>query len=141
MKELQSQQNLKNGLQYGSFQPDNRRSNSTVVSDGSSPKKYVLDPSKISTKQNGNIRAYAVNSNQGISRKYNEDRVSIILNISKNGIKASYFAIYDGHGGANCCDFLTQNLHQFIFNSKYFPSYPRQAIIEGMREAETKFIQ
>ncbi len=82
-----------------------------------------------------------MNSNQGISRKYNEDRVSIILNIVKNGVKASYFAIYDGHGGANCCDFLTQNLHQLIFNSKYFPCYPRQAIIEGMREAETKFIQ
>lgn len=35
------------------------------------PKKYVLDPSKVSSKENGNIRAYAVNSNQGISRKYN----------------------------------------------------------------------
>jgi protein phosphatase 2C family protein 2/3 len=89
----------------------------------------VLDPSKISTKENGNIKAYAVNSNQGISRKYNEDRVSIILNIMKNGVKASFFAIYDGHGGSNCCDFLTQNLHQFVFNSKHFPSQPRQALI------------
>ena len=53
------------------------------------------------------IKAYAVNTHQGISRKYNEDRVSIILNISKNGVKASYFAIYDGHGGSSCCDFLS----------------------------------
>lgn len=30
-----------------------------------------VDPSKISSKENGNILAYAVNSNQGISRKYN----------------------------------------------------------------------
>ena len=76
-----------------------------------------------------------MNSNQGISRKYNEDRVSIILNITKNGVKASYFAIYDGHGGSNCCDFLTQNLHQFIFNSKYFPTQPRQALLEGIKTA------
>jgi protein phosphatase 2C family protein 2/3 len=91
--------------------------------------RYVLDPSKMSNKKNGNITAYAVNSNQGILRKYNEDRVSIILNVNKNGVKASYFAIYDGHGGSSCCDFLTQNLHQFIFNSKKFPINPRQAII------------
>lgn len=103
--------------------------------------KYVLDPSKVSSKGNGNIHAYAVNSNQGISRKYNEDRVSIILNISKNGVKSSFFAIYDGHGGSNCCDFLTQNLHQYIFNSKKFPAHPRQALIEGIKMAEQKFIE
>lgn len=109
----------------------------------SSPRsnKYILDPSKISSKENGNVKAYAVNSNQGISRKYNQDRVSIILNIMKNGIRASFFAIYDGHGGATCCDFLTQNLHQYVFNSKYFPAHPRQALIEGMKLAQSKFIE
>lgn len=108
----------------------------SLMQQPSSPRqKYILDPSKISNKENGNIYAYAVNSNQGISRKYNEDRVSIILNISKNGIKSSFFAIYDGHGGSNCCDFLTQNLHQYIFNSKKFPAHPRQAIIEGIKLA------
>lgn len=69
--------------------------------------KISADPSKTSTKENGIIRAYAVNTHQGISRNYNEDRVSIILNISKNGTKAAFFAIYDGHGGSNCCDFLS----------------------------------
>lgn len=86
------------------------------------------------------MKAYAVNTHQGISRKYNEDRVSIILNISKNGVKASYFAIYDGHGGSACCDFLSENLHQFILNSKKFPSSPRQALIEGIKLVEKKFI-
>jgi protein phosphatase 2C family protein 2/3 len=38
---------------------------------------------KLSTKRNGKIRSYGANTNQGISRNYNEDRVSIILNIVK----------------------------------------------------------
>lgn len=137
MKEL-----LENGYSQGHSHGSAHRPHGQLHSN-SSPKasKYVLDPSKVSSKENGNIKAYAVNSNQGISRKYNEDRVSIILNIMKNGVKASYFAIYDGHGGANCCDFLTQNLHQFVFNSKYFPTHPRQALIEGMKLAESKFIE
>jgi protein phosphatase 2C family protein 2/3 len=81
-----------------------------------------------------------VNTNEGIVRSYNEDRVSIILNITKNGQKAFYFAIYDGHGGNNCCDFLSTHLHQYILNSKKFPSEPRQAIVEGIKMAEVEFM-
>ena len=52
-------------------------------------------------------------------RNYNEDRVSIILNIlkPKNYKKdeewptCSFFAVYDGHGGTECADFLRDNLH------------------------------
>lgn len=39
------------------------------------------EPPKWSNRRQGIIRAYAANTNQGISRNYNEDRVSIILNI------------------------------------------------------------
>ena len=58
---------------------------------------------RTSNKENGVIKSYAVNTHQGISRGYNEDRVSITLNIKKNGVKAHFFAIYDGHGGSLCC--------------------------------------
>ena len=52
-------------------------------------------------------------------RNYNEDRVSIILNMtrpsSKKSLpvwpKCSYFAIYDGHGGSACADYLKDSLH------------------------------
>lgn len=39
------------------------------------------EPTKASLKKCGHIKSYAANTNQGIMRDYNEDRVSIILNI------------------------------------------------------------
>lgn len=65
------------------------------------------ESTKFSSKKNGIIAGYAANTNQGIIRTYNEDRVSIILNIVKpkgkehivKWPKCSFFAVYDGHGG------------------------------------------
>jgi len=79
------------------------------------------EPTKCSVKRNGIVKAYAANTNQGIVRNYNEDRVSIILNIMKPASRAneewpkcSFFGVYDGHGGVNCADFLRDNLHQYV---------------------------
>lgn len=91
---------------------------------------------KYSNKRNGIIKAYAANSNQGIYRSYNEDRVSIILNIVKPKCKehiekwpkCAFFGIYDGHGGSLCADFLRDNLHQFIVRDEHFPDRPKLAI-------------
>lgn len=76
------------------------------------------ETTKHSMKRNGVVRAYAANTNQGLVRNYNEDRVSIILNILKppnrqaeTWPRCSFFGIYDGHGGAACADFLRDNLH------------------------------
>jgi protein phosphatase PTC2/3 len=41
------------------------------------------EPTKASSKKVGVIKSYAANTNQGIMREYNEDRVSIILNLAK----------------------------------------------------------
>lgn len=41
-----------------------------------------------------------------------------------NWPKCSYFAIYDGHGGSACADFLKDSLHQIIINQDSFPSNP-----------------
>ena len=73
----------------------------------------TYEAAKYASKKNGVVISYSANTNQGIIRNYNEDRVSIILNIIKPKNKevrewprCSYFAIYDGHGGQNCADFL-----------------------------------
>lgn len=52
-------------------------------------------------------------------KNYNEDRVSIIMNITKPNFKGkwpkcSYFGIFDGHGGHICSDFLKDNMHKFV---------------------------
>lgn len=97
-----------------------------------SPSKYLGDhknavlppfePVKCSSNQNGVVKAYAANTHQGLIRNYNEDRVAIILNITKppnvetvgEWPICSFFGVYDGHGGAACADFLRDNLHQYV---------------------------
>ena len=77
------------------------------------------EPTKCSVRENGLIVGYAANTNQGIIRDYNEDRVSIVLNIMQppakkdveNWPKCSFFGVFDGPGGNTCADFLGDNLH------------------------------
>ena len=106
------------------------------------------DPSKCSAKRNGIVRAYAANTNQGLVRNYNEDRVSIILNILKPPSrqdepwpKCSFFGVYDGHGGSACADYLRDNLHQFVIREPTFPWNPREALRKGLENAEKKFLE
>lgn len=97
------------------------------------------ESTKYSSKKNGIISGYAANTNQGLIRNYNEDRVSIILNIVKpkgkenvaKWPKCSFFAVYDGHGGSVCADFLKDNLHQFIVRQECFPEDVKTAIRLG----------
>ena len=54
--------------------------------------------------------------------------------------KCSYFAIYDGHGGSACADFLKESLHTIIINQECFPSNPAQALTNGCLAAEAQFL-
>jgi len=105
-----------------------------------SQKKYIVShsiffkefprffPAKTSEKSFGFIGSYAANSNPGQIKKYNEDRISIIQNVIKppsrkneEWPKVSFFAIYDGHEGIKCSDFLKENLHHYVCkNLKHF---------------------
>ena len=108
------------------------------------------EPTKTSNKRTGIVRAYAANTNQGLVRNYNEDRVSIITNLlppkgrkdinPEKWPRCSYFGIYDGHGGSMCADFLRDNLHQFVIMEPCFPKNPKEAIINGFAKAEKAFI-
>lgn len=105
------------------------------------------EPTKFSFKKNGMVKAYAVNTNQGIVRNYNEDRVSIILNIMKPidrqdeyWPRCSFFGVYDGHGGVACADFLRDHLHQFVISNPNFPWNPKLALEGGFKDAETEFL-
>ena len=79
------------------------------------------EPARHSAKSLSVVRSFAANTHQGTVRKYNEDRVSIILNIVKpNTYKGTYwpscsfFAVFDGHGGSKCADYLKDNLHNYV---------------------------
>jgi len=76
----------------------------------------LLPPAKHSSKSHGVIKGFAANTHNGLVRNYNEDRVSIILNIGPPACKTtfsilqncSFFGIYDGHGGDKCADYLKE---------------------------------
>ena len=103
---------------------------------------------KISSKSFGEIISYAANTNQGIVRNYNEDRVSIIINMNKIGNyqsskpwpKISYFAIFDGHAGNKCAEYLRENLLKLICSNKYFPDNIPEAIKLGFEKADDYFL-
>ena len=108
-------------------------------------------PAKHSENSYDTIISYAANTYQGIYREYNEDRVTIIINplIQKddkeyqkiiNNYKISYFAIYDGHAGNKCCNYLKHYLHKYIFESEFFPLNPIKAIEEGFNICEKDFM-
>ena len=106
------------------------------------------EQSKTSKKKNGIVKSYGVNTYQGIVRNYNEDRVSIIINMSKpsnyhkkSWPKISFFGIYDGHGGEGCAEYLKDNLHKLIcINNEFFPDNVPEAIKVGFQKAEKNFI-
>ncbi|MCQ2819674.1 MAG: protein phosphatase 2C domain-containing protein [archaeon] len=106
------------------------------------------EPSKFSSKIMGVVKAYGANTHQGTIRNYNEDRVSIIINMNRpsnfskhlNWPKVSFFGIYDGHGGSACSEFLRDNLHKFICNDSSFPNNITDAIKHGFAMAEKEFI-
>ncbi|CAD8174005.1 unnamed protein product [Paramecium octaurelia] len=139
LKSRQSQQVIQKTKQQ-------QRSDSPLIPIDSLPH---IEPSKISTKNVGIVSAYAANTHQGLIRTYNEDRVSIILNLMKPASntyagqwpQSSFFAIYDGHGGAACADYMRDNLHQYIIKEDCFPSNPRLAISRGIEKAEKNYLQ
>ena len=98
----------------------------------------------------GKISAYAVNSYHGIAKIFNEDTTKIIHDYKLNKIvkdlngniinpSISFFAIYDGHGGDKCSNFLKEKFDTFLFNSSFFPIYTIKAINDAYVKSEQAF--
>jgi len=93
------------------------------------------------------IQSFAVNSYEGLIRNYNEDKVSIILTIKKPKDfkeeywpKISYMALFDGHGGNTCSNFLRDNLHNYIIKNENLLKDTEKSIIESFEKAEDDFL-
>jgi serine/threonine protein phosphatase PrpC len=50
------------------------------------------------------------------------------------------FAIYDGHGGADCCNFLKENFHSYVLNS-YNEKDVRGSIKISCNKLDTDFFK
>jgi protein phosphatase 2C family protein 2/3 len=78
--------------------------------------------SKVSTFGYGIVDGYSANTHNGIVRGYNEDRISIVMDLKKpvdgtgkkSSKKVSFFAVFDGHGGSGCAEFLRDNMHVYV---------------------------
>ena len=108
-----------------------------------------LSPGKISAKSFGVISSYAANTNQGIVRDYNEDRVSVIINMNKPKYyiqptpwpKISYFGVFDGHAGNQCAEFLRDNLLNYICDNNFFPNDVPNAIKYGFKKIDEDYLK
>lgn len=91
-----------------------------------SKQKMVLNNTKSETdivypkcKTINQVKFVSANTNRGSFRNYNEDRISIVLNIKGNeNVKYSYFGVFDGHAGPGCSEFLKETLHKYIIAQK-----------------------
>ena len=140
------------------FNFTNRNNNSNIFNENNTyslsyllKKKFSLyKESRYSQKSFNLIKAYGVNTYKGTVKNSNEDRISLVANAKTNNYQKKmkdnsericFFAIYDGHSGNNCSEFLKKNLHRYIFDSEYFPDEPVRAIEEGFNICEKKFIE
>ena len=102
---------------------------------------------QISQKPFSKIMGFGANSFQGTTRDHNEDRLKVIyehiqastINGQLLNHNVSYFAIYDGHGGDKCCNFLQHNLHSYFLKSEYLISNPLKAIGDAYNKADLAF--
>ena len=110
---------------------------------------HNFSASKISSRAFGLIKSYAANTNQGIVRDYNEDRVSIIINMNRPEYytssnpwpKLSYFGVFDGHAGNKCAEFLRDNLLKYIISNDYFPNDIPNAIKFGFKKIDEDYLK
>ena len=103
-------------------------------------------PSLFSKSETFHIKSFGYNTHRGTKRNYNEDRVSIHLNIKskkkqyKNELEQMFFSVIDGHGGSECADFVKENLVKRIFHNDYIEENVEKAIQEAVKSLENEFI-
>jgi len=84
-------------------------------------------------------------------RRYQEDRCVMLPNFNEylpdkstgriDGVKRSYFAVFDGHGGDKCSEYLMRNFHKVLAIQQCLASDPRQAIIDAWETTDQAFLK
>ena len=58
----------------------------------------------------------------------------------KDQILRSYYAIYDGHGGTYCSDYMKMYLFNSIINNKLYINEPEISIKDGIHKTDLVYI-
>eukprot|EP00796_Vickermania_ingenoplastis_P007278 gene7278-5122_t len=77
---------------------------------------------------------YGATAEQGTRRTMEDQHVMM-----KDGFP--FFAVYDGHGGSQCAEFLRDHLHEMILNHPDLKKNPEKAIYDSIIEADRQFLQ
>lgn len=80
-------------------------------------------------------------TDKGLIRDYNEDKVSIFKDSSNSSTPVYFYGLYDGHGGDRCAEFLKQNLHEYILKDSNLHIDPKNVIMKAFIKAENSFIE
>lgn len=88
-----------------------------------------------------NLRAYAAHSYRGAVKPFNEDRILIAPRLSNDHPDISLFAVFDGHGGHGCAEYLKEMMPRFIDKQECLKSQPEQALKNAFKEAEEEFMR
>ena len=128
---------------------DSNSLKSTILSLNLLTKKYdYYELPKFSSKQVGPLKSFSYNTFQGLFKDYNEDRVSVCSLIKKPSSskmktwpKISYFAIFDGHGGEECSEFLKNNYMNYLIENANFPFDIKLSMIESFQKIEDDFFK
>lgn len=80
------------------------------------------------------IAAFGANTHEGLIRNYNEDRVSIVINMGPRK-NCNFFAVYDGHGGSACVEYLKDNLHGLLSQHMAKTDDMNEALRKAIAEA------
>ena len=128
---------------------DNNQLKSNITALNLLTKKYdFYESPKFSNKQIGPLKSFSYNSFQGLFKDYNEDRVSICSLVKKPASskmktwpKISYFAVFDGHGGEECAEFLKNNYLNYLVENPNFPFDIKLSMIETFQKIEEAFFK
>ena len=78
---------------------------------------------------------FGVTSEQG-PRKTMEDQHTAI-----NEQQIPFFAVFDGHGGTQCAEFLKEHLHRYVLDHPDLKGNPEKALVEAISRSETEFME
>ena len=128
---------------------DSNSLKSTILSLNLLTKKYdYYELPKFSSKQVGPLKSFSYNTFHGLFKDYNEDRVSVCSLVKKPSSskmktwpKISYFAIFDGHGGEECSEFLKNNYMNYLVENANFPFDIKLSMIESFQKIEDDFFK